>query len=47
MDPKREKERKLSLLDAIKDSDLKIDAVLCEKKLELFDVITIDRKCVV
>ena len=40
MDPKLEKERKLSLMDAIKDSDLKIDAVLCETKLELFDVLT-------
>ena len=33
LDPKRENERKVSLMDAIKDSDLKIDAVLCETSL--------------
>ncbi len=40
LDPKKEKERRLSLMDAIKDSDLKIDAVLCETELDLYDVLT-------
>ena len=40
LDPKKEKERRVSLLDAIKDSELKIDAVLCETKLDLYDVLT-------
>lgn len=41
LDPKRENERKVSLMDAIKDSDLKIDAVLCETSLDLYDVLTL------
>lgn len=41
LDPKREKERRVSLMDAIKDSDLKIDAILCETQLDLFDVLTL------
>lgn len=41
LDPKREKERKTSLLSAIKDSELQIDAVLCETKLDLFDILTL------
>lgn len=41
LDPKKEKERRVMLLDAIKDSDLKIDAVLCETKLDLYDVLTL------
>ncbi len=40
LDPKKEKERRVSLLDAIRDSDLQIDAVLCETKLDLYDVLT-------
>ena len=40
LDPKREKERRLSLMDAIKDSDLKITAVLCDTELDLYDVLT-------
>ena len=40
LDPKKEKERRVSLLDAIRDSDLKVDAVLCETKLDLYDVLT-------
>lgn len=40
LDPKEEKERRVSLLEAIKDSELKIDTVLCETKLDLFDVLT-------
>ncbi len=40
LDPKREKERRVSLLEAIKDSDLRIDAILCDTKLDLFDVLT-------
>ena len=40
LDPKKEKERRISLLDAIKDSELKVDAVLCETKLDLYDVLT-------
>ncbi len=40
LDPKREKERRISLLEAIKDSDLRIDTILCETKLDLFDVLT-------
>ena len=28
-------------MDAIKDSDLKIDAVLCETTLDLYDVLTL------
>lgn len=41
LDPKRENERRVSLMDAIKDSDLKIDAVLCETTLDLYDVLTL------
>ena len=40
LDPKREKERRVSLLEAIKDSELRIDTVLCETKLDLYDVLT-------
>lgn len=40
LDPKREKERRYSLLEAIKDSELTIDAVLGETKLDLYDVLT-------
>ncbi|MBP1561796.1 MAG: flagellar motor switch protein FliM [Oscillospiraceae bacterium] len=40
LDPKREKERRVSLLEAIKDSELRVDAVLCETKLDLYDVLT-------
>ena len=40
LDPKREKERRFSLLEAIKDSDLRIDTILCDTKLDLFDVLT-------
>ena len=40
LDPKREKERRVSLLEAIKDSELTIDTILCETKLDLFDVLT-------
>lgn len=40
LDPKKERERRVSLLEAIKDSELKIDAVLCETKLDLYDVLT-------
>lgn len=40
LDPKREKERRFSLLEAIKDSELTIDAVLGETKLDLYDVLT-------
>ena len=40
LDPKKEKERRVSLLETIKDSELKIDAVLCETKLDLYDVLT-------
>ncbi|MDE5740881.1 MAG: flagellar motor switch protein FliM [Oscillospiraceae bacterium] len=40
LDPKREKERRVSLLEAIKDSELKISAVLGETKLDLYDVLT-------
>ncbi|MBQ8780193.1 MAG: flagellar motor switch protein FliM [Oscillospiraceae bacterium] len=41
LDPKRENERKLSLMDAIKDSDLKINAILSETELDLYDVLTL------
>ncbi|MBD5141262.1 MAG: flagellar motor switch protein FliM [Ruminococcus sp.] len=40
LDPKREKERRVSLLEAIKDSDLRISAVLGKTKLDLYDVLT-------
>lgn len=40
LDPKKEKERRVSLLEAIKDSDLRISAVLGETKLDLYDVLT-------
>lgn len=40
MDPKREKERRVSLLETIKDSELKVQTVLCETKLDLYDVLT-------
>ncbi len=40
LDPKREKERRVSLLEAIKDSELRISAVLGETKLDLYDVLT-------
>ncbi|MBQ7980302.1 MAG: flagellar motor switch protein FliM [Oscillospiraceae bacterium] len=39
LDPKREKERRFSLLEAIKDSDLRIDTILCDTNLDLFDVL--------
>lgn len=41
LDPKRESERKLSLMDAIRDSDLKINAILSETELDLYDVLTL------
>jgi flagellar motor switch protein FliM len=41
LDPKRENERRLSLMDAIKDSDLEIDAVLCDTELDLYDVLNL------
>lgn len=41
LDPKREKERRMSLMDAIKDSELRIDTVLCETELDLYDVLTL------
>ncbi|MCH5193177.1 MAG: flagellar motor switch protein FliM [Oscillospiraceae bacterium] len=40
LDPKREKERRVSLLETIKDSELRIQTVLCETKLDLYDVLT-------
>jgi flagellar motor switch protein FliM len=40
-DPKKETERRESLLQNIKDSDLNIRAVFCESKLRLFDVLTL------
>lgn len=40
LDPKKEKERRVSLLEAIKDSELRIDAVLGETRLDLYDVLT-------
>lgn len=40
LDPKKEKERRVSLLEAIKDSELTISAVLGETKLDLYDVLT-------
>ncbi len=40
LDPKREKERKESIMDTIKNSNLKIDTVLCDTKLDLYDVLT-------
>ena len=39
LDPKREKERRFSLLEAIKDSDLRTDTILCDTNLDLFDVL--------
>lgn len=41
LDPKRENERRVSLMDAIKDSELQIDAVLCDTTLDLYDVLTL------
>lgn len=41
LDPKKDNERKLSLMDAIKDSELKIDAILCDTELDLYDVLTL------
>ena len=41
LDPKRENERKVSLMDAIRDSDLKINAILSETELDLYDVLTL------
>ena len=41
LDPKRENERKLSLMDAIRDSELKINAILSETELDLYDVLTL------
>jgi flagellar motor switch protein FliM len=40
-DPKKEEDRKTSLLLAIKDSELKIDAVLCETRLDFADVLAL------
>ncbi|MGN0607712.1 MAG: flagellar motor switch protein FliM [Oscillospiraceae bacterium] len=41
LDPKRENERRVSLMDAIKDSELQIDAILCDTTLDLYDVLTL------
>ncbi len=41
MDPKKEKERQGAILDMIKDSQLRIDAVLCETQVDLFDILTL------
>lgn len=41
MDPKKEKERQNEILNALKDSQLKIDAVLCETQVDLFDILTL------
>lgn len=41
LDPRKDNERKLSLMDAIKDSELKIDAILCDTELDLYDVLTL------
>jgi len=41
LDPKKEKERRTVLLETIKDSDLKIETLLCETKLDLYDVLTL------
>jgi len=40
-DPKKEKERQGTILESIKDSQLKIDAVLCETQVDLFDILTL------
>jgi flagellar motor switch protein FliM len=40
-DPKKESERQNSILDTIKESQLKIDAVLCETQVDLFDILTL------
>ncbi len=41
LDPGRENERRQSILDGIKDSGLKIDAVLCETNVDLYDILTL------
>lgn len=41
MDPKKENDRRSVLMEAIKDSDLRIDAVLCDTELDLYDILTL------
>ncbi|MBQ5418114.1 MAG: flagellar motor switch protein FliM [Oscillospiraceae bacterium] len=41
MDPKKEEERRRGILDTIKDTRLKIDAVLCETKVDFYDILTL------
>jgi len=40
-DPKKDEDRKSSLLHAIKDSELRIDAILCETKLDFVDILAL------
>lgn len=41
LDPNRENERRQSILDNIKDSGIRIDAVLCETDVDLYDILTL------
>lgn len=41
LDPRKEQERRNSLLEAIRDSDLTITTALCETKLDLYDILTL------
>lgn len=41
MDPKKESDRRASLMEAIKDSELTINTVLCDTELDLYDILTL------
>ncbi len=41
LDPNRENERRQAILDSIKDTGLRINAVLCETKVDLYDILTL------
>ena len=40
-DANRENERRQTILDSIKDTNLRINAVLCETKVDLYDILTL------
>lgn len=41
LDPNKENERRTGLLETIKDSPLKVNAVLCETDVDLYDILTL------
>ena len=41
LDPNKENERRKTILDSIRDTKLKVKAVLCETKVDLYDILTL------